>query len=378
MAGLGAAIALDTLWRASNGTGADPGSASNFRPPSSYARAVGAHRFTRGKIRKGSFSRYGVKKLSWKGRRASFKGAQYRKRRVRLFRARGLSHRKAPGSSRRAKVAVVAKGVTVDNFTERTVTTLASSSGNEDHQVIGLASPKSGLDIEFFKNLYQTAINASPAALATSKIILYWHERNLVFHPGTTTRMNLEVTRWRPRFDSDETPTQALALASFSDNNPADKTIIGAKLFDCHYWCTAYKAVKTYTRKLWLGRSYTLRIKRKFPKGKLIDYDGQFYFATTGTYPSDVLSAYNFYQKAGLSEVITYRVWGDSLVNGSNDVISYPAVYIEDINKVGYSPCLQAAKSALQSGYNAPLHTAVTTPLFADPIGTTVAPEALT
>lgn len=292
---------------------------------------------------------------SFKSRRSG-KGGKGRSTGLRKSRFGKAPVRKRKAAARKAKLGIISQGVTVDSYVERQVVKHVASTAEEDHQVIGLAATNSGFDLTLMWHLTLTAQSASPAQVL-GKFLVFSHERTVKIHPGALPPMYMEITKWVPRFDSDETPTQALALASFGDLNAADKTIIGNTLFDCHWWCTAYKAVKTYKRTMVRGKAWVLRFKRNFKNGKLIDTNGEWFFSTTGAHPSETLTNFNFIQKKGLSAVLTYRAMGAAIAStGTQNTTTYPAFYIEDINKVTYAPCLATGKSAFVSDYSATLH----------------------
>lgn len=260
------------------------------------------------------------------------------------------------GASRAAKINTLVRGIAEDRFTERLVTQHASTSSENDHQVIGLTSTSHGIDMNVMKNLCETAFAASPSSVL-NRILIYNHERIIRIHPLTNIAQHCEVTRWVPRYDNDQTALQMLALVSATDTNAADYTIIGAKLFDSRMWTTAFKAVKTYHRILQRGRAWTIKTRRKWPKGKLIDYLGEWRY-TLASRPSGAFTFNQFMLKKGLSNIYTYRIWGaQAAASVSHDVhMVGPCFYIEDQQTVHYTPTLLNAKSNFDSLFNATLH----------------------
>lgn len=363
--------------------------------------AYGAYQL--GKKVYGAYKRYGgggsssAPASAGGSRQASGKGWQpsYRKKGRRSYKSRGASKggyrraslsfarsRKAPvrarkGVTRGKKLDILAGGVSVDTFIERNVVNVAASSGNEDHQLIGLCSLSSGIDMNYVMHLIQSAFDRTPSQVL-AKIGLFHFERVIKIHPLTNTRMMCEVTRWRPRFDNQFTPAGSLALAALGNDAAPDLSIPGATLFDDRTWTSMYKAVKSYKKIIQRGRAWTIKTSRKWKHGKVIDTRGEWYYTTTGSTTSTALATFGFWQKAGLSEVYTYRVHGDSLVGGTGVyTLAYPAIFIEDIRKVSYCPTVLPAKSAFNSEFSVAQNTAVASPFFLNTVDGAAIPSAI-
>lgn len=199
----------------------------------------------------------------------------------------------------------------MDRFHERLSSIIDPYDTSTDHQQITIGSGSGGIDMRLMKNLKESIYQVS-AGDDPSRILLYNFTRTITLRALTNQGgLDVEIIRWRPRYDTDETPVQVFAFASSSgtDYKKPALTTLGATLFDSRVWVCAYKAVKKYNRVVKPNKALKMTFKRTFKQPKVIDYLGEFYY-TLASRPTGAFSDYQFQQKAKLSEVITYRIKG--------------------------------------------------------------------
>lgn len=278
-------------------------------------------------------------------------------------RSRFRSRKSKAGVQKARILATVDQAASMDRFHERLAFQLLPTSTITDQQsiTIGPLVGPAGLDMRLLKNLRETINGLGAAATADDpkRLLLFNYVRTITLHavstPGT---QRVEVTRWRPRFDTDETPVQVLALASAgaADYKTVPHETIGSTLFDSRLWTTAYKAIKTHVVMLKPGRAKRLTFKRTFKKPKVIDYKGEFYYSLTAR-PSGSFVDFQFQQKAKLSEVISYRVVNQSLVSdaaGSGTAMGAPSFHVYDESTITYLRGVadNISKSSFESGFS--------------------------
>lgn len=272
--------------------------------------------------------------------------------------------RKGKAGVQKARIlATVDQAAAMDRFHERLAFQILPASTVTDQQAItiGPAVGPAGLDMRLMKNLRETVNGLGAGATPDDpvRLLLYNFTRTITLHavstPGT---QRVEITRWRPRFDTDETPVQVFAFASagLGDYKIVPQTTIGSTLFDSRLWTTAYKAIKTHVVMLKPGRAKRLTFKRTFKKPKVIDYKGEFYYTLTAR-PNGTFVDYQFQQKANMSEVFTYRVINQSLVSdaaATGTAQGAPSLHVYDESTITYlrGATANLAKSSFESGFS--------------------------
>lgn len=320
---------------------------------------------SRGRLRTSRTSRTKKGGLS----RPSFRAKGYARRSTMGFRgsARGRSSKKAQkGRVQKSRILAASEAVAMDRFHERLSSLIQPSLTSTDTQQITIGSGSGGIDLRFLKNIKETIFD-DLAANDPQRILIYNYVRTITLMSlANNSTQEVEIIRWRPRFDTDETPIQTFAFASSSgtDYKKPQLTVIGATLFDSRVWVTNYKAIKKYVRRLKPGRGLKMRFKRTFKQPKVIDYLGQFYY-TLSARPGGTFSDYFCMQRANLTEVITYRLLGTSVVGivaPDRAATSRPGVWIQDESECHYlrATASNISKSSYESFFSSTAQTGMT------------------